>query len=209
MKHLGFLFFMLLCSGCASYPVYERALSRDEIKADRKIKIPLTVAVAAAPAEQFRNYSDESDENVHSDMWKAISNLVHDLKKTGLFRNVFVLNPTNHADLIAESRIASGCAKCGTPFIMQKMTLGILSAETSYWRSYDFRFISPKNGKQIQFHREYEGIEYAPSVLFVPFVIWQPRTTEIDLLRHDLLARSREILDLANPPISCSMPSDR
>ncbi len=197
MNRPVFLLLLSLCSGCVSYPIYDRQLSREQIGADRKEKIPLTVVVAAAPAGNFKCIGDETDSEIRARMWKSIHDLVHDLKATGLFRDVSVLSATNRADLIAESREASGCAKCGTPFLMREMTLGLLSAETSYGHYYSVRFLSPTDGRSVQFSQQYEGVLYGPSILVAPFTVWQARTTEIDLLRHDLLIQAPELRGLS------------
>jgi hypothetical protein len=192
MKWMKFLFLtspVVLLAGCAtSWPVYTTRLSAETIRQDKTHVVPLTLAVKAAQEIEFRQArSVPSDgEWIKPDMQAAVSNLVVDLRKTGLFKTVIPWTPEARFDVLVESRRASGTIRCGTPFMLQPFTLYLCSAEAGFTRTYEFRFVGPESISKVVFNRSYTGSYYSPSILFLPFLSWQKRTTESDLLRHDL-----------------------
>ena len=192
---------LFLVAGCVSYPVYDRQLTRQEKRNDRSQVWPLVVAVKAAPEQEFRKdccIPPEAD-SVRRDMQEAVSNLTADLRETRLFRDVKVWQPAVHADLTIDVHRASGVTFCGTPFLTYAITLGLVSAESRCRHMYDFRFVSPRTGRWFEFKRNYAGSMYAPSILLLPVVILWPRTTEVDLLRHDLIEAKPAFDELMEP----------
>jgi hypothetical protein len=193
MKLAKFLFLagaVVLLTGCAtSWPLYTTRLSEATIRQDKAHALPLTVAVKAAPEIEFRQEWSvpPDDEWIKHDMQMAVSNLVADLGQTGLFKTVIPWTPEASFDVLVESRKASGIICCGTPFAYQPFTLYLCSAEAGYKYTYEFSFVGPKSSSKVVFNQSYSGSYYSPSILFRPFLSWQKRTTQSDLLRHDLL----------------------
>jgi hypothetical protein len=166
---------------------------------NRAKTIPLTAAVRAAPEHEFRQEWSvaPSEDWIKREMQETVSNLVLDLRRTGLFRDIVPWTPGVQFDVLIEALRAYGIRRCGTPFVLRPYTLYLVSGESSYTRMYTFRFVSPSDGKSIEFRRDYIGTYYAPSILILPFLSWQKRTTESDLLRRDLLAVREQIIGLA------------
>jgi hypothetical protein len=192
---------LLVCGGCAtSWPVYDSALTRGQIRQDKSHTVPLRLAVKAAPEAEcrLRLSVPPDDEWVKSDMGEAVSNLVADLLKTGIFRSVNAWTPELRFDILIESWRADGIIRCGTPFVMRPFTLYLLSGESSYSHMYEFRFLAPDERTAVGLNRDYSGSYYAPSIVFLPFLSWQRRTTEADLLRHDIVHLIPQIEALRN-----------
>jgi len=197
---------LLFCGGCAtSWPVYSNGLTRDQIRRDKSNETQLALAVKAAPEAEFREgWSSVPPEKrwVENDMRRAVSNLVADLGKTGLFKSVNSWTPELRFDVLVEARRADGVIRCSTPFAMRPFTLYLLSGESRYHHMYELRFRAVRGSERVDLKRDYEGSYYAPSILLLPFLSWQRRTTEVDLLRHDLIPLLSEIEALKTARVS-------
>jgi len=167
---------VLGCSGCVSFPVFDSRLSRDEVKHDKSVSLPYKIAVRSPIGS-----GHESDEAV------SIANAVTDLRRTGLFLDVYEWAPERKPDLIVYVQTVCGVARCGTPFMMYPFTLGLVSVESRYKQIYEFTFVSPSTGKRLSFERKYGGSLYMPSILLIPFTFYKRCPTGVDLLRHDLV----------------------
>jgi len=202
---------VLVLVGCAtSWPVYHDHLSRSDISREETTPLSLKVAVKAAPESEFRRgwSVPPQDDWIKQDMQGSVSNLVHDLRQTGLFSVVVPWTPTAQFDLLVESRRACGVIRCLTPFVCRPFTLYIFSGESSFKRMYEFRFVSPDGATRLDFNRVYRGTYYAPSILLLPFLSWQQRTTQSDLLRQDLIPMREQIKELGRTQRSPNKPSD-
>jgi len=188
----------ICCSGCVSFPVFDARLSRREIRNDRATRLPYKVAVRDP-------YTGKQD----SDRALSVSNVVADLRATGLFADVGAWSTNAHPDLIVDVADMFGVTRCGTPFLASFMTLGLLSAESDYRECYKLTLVAPSTGRNMPFNREYAGIMYMPSFLLLPFTFWERWPDSVDLLRHDLAAQAHGIESLVKQAKDPSQPSRR
>jgi hypothetical protein len=177
-------------------------LSRKEIRQDKNVRLPYSVAVrSASEAPQGRGNT------------LSVSNAVEDLLATGLFLDVYKWSSDKNSDLIAEVQNVSGITRCGTPFLLYAMSLGLVSAESDYRQWYNFTLTSPSTGKSMSFKKTYSGAMYMPSVVLIPFAYYRKSPNRVDLLRHDLTSMTNEIQALVNnrsrTPIAKPIPSGR
>lgn len=196
------LIVLLLCTGCAtSWPDYGRHLTRAQILEDKKQTIPVVIAVKPAPEAEFQVEWNvrPTAEWVESEMHESVAKVVGGLRGTGLFRGVVPWEPGERFDILVESRPCPPIRGCGTPFVNRQIALYLLPASSRYGNTYDFRFVSPEGSERLDFQRVYEGRYYGPSILCLPFLSWQRRTTEADLLRHDLAPLRERIQELGLP----------
>ena len=169
---------ILLTTGCVSFPVFDARLSSAEKRQDKHVRILGTVAV--------RNSRDAQE-------------AVKDLLATRLFQDVHLWTHGKKSDLIVDVEQAGGAVKCGTPFLASALTLGLISAESSYRHLYTFTFSSPATGRTLTFNRIYTGSMYMPSILLLPFTFHKQWPDRVDLLRHDLAALKLELDSLSAP----------
>ena len=169
---------ILLSTGCVSFPVFDARLSSAEKRQDKNVRILGTIAV--------RDSSQAQD-------------AVKDLLATGLFKDVYPLSPEKKPDFIMDVRHAGGAVKCGAPFLTSALTLGLVSAKSSYRHLYEFTLSSPSTERSLMFNKTYTGSMYMPSILLLPFTFHKRWPDRVDLLRHDLVALKPEIESLSIP----------
>ena len=63
----------------------------------------------------------------------------------------------------------------------------VMAFLVSYKYMYEFRLLCQDGSKRVDFKFEYHGVYYAPGILFLSVLSLQPRITESDLLRPDLI----------------------
>lgn len=191
-----FAILILGCAGCTAFPVFESRLSRETIRHDKSVTLPYRVAVRGA--------ADSGSDPAQA---LTLSNAVTTLRETGLFSEVNTWTPGTEADLIVCAQSAAGAARCGTPFVLYPLTLGLVSAASSYQQHYAFAFVSPTSGRRLGFEKRYGGTLYKPSLLLLPFTLHRRHPSAVDLLRHDLVGVSMG-LTLLTLPGGTPAPSD-
>ena len=139
----------------------------------------------------------------------VVAQFASDLRRTGLFGEVVHAPSSASVDLIAEVQRAAGVARCGTPDILSRATLGLWHGATRYFHDYEVEFRGAEGSRRFSFERRYDGT-IASGLLNLPRRAasrWsRPRRIGapgaiISALRSDLLRAAPDLLRLASRPI--------
>ena len=139
----------------------------------------------------------------------AASQFASDLRQTGLFSEVVPAGSSDGLDLIAEVQRAQGIARCGTPDMLSRVTLGLWHGATGYSHDYQVEFRGAAGSTGFSFARRYDGV-VGSGLLYLPRRAsprWsRPRRAGasgavISALRSDLSRVAPDLLRLAGEPI--------
>ncbi len=138
-----------------------------------------------------------------------------DLRRTGLFGEVIQARSSRGLDLIATVQRVGGVARCGTPDMLSRVSLGLWHGSTRYFHDYQVEFRGASGSAGFSFDRRYAGT-VASGLLSLPRRAWsrwsRPRrigapATVISALGADLSRSAPELLQLASDPIERASPT--
>ena len=131
----------------------------------------------------------------------AVADLVEDLRRTGLFDEVFRSDGVRKGNVRVLVSSAGGASKCGTPAFFSALTLGLVPGSTAYFHSYDFRFVSLSGNREVKIEKQITG-EVRSGLVALPLRLsrdWSPPRSRgapasvLAILRAEIVRHSDEI----------------